>query len=91
MIQAIPTTYSILQRRIVRDFNPHAILCSFVGLTPGCWIGGSQTVDQLVGQYVWFWVAAFADVFLYVPLYFCLRKYIGPFSLPPEDDLTSIL
>jgi hypothetical protein len=50
---------------------------------PGCWIGGHWLADELIGQYVWFWIAAFIDIFLYVPLYFCLRMSFHHLSVSP--------
>ncbi|KAF8258920.1 hypothetical protein EI94DRAFT_1618955 [Lactarius quietus] len=37
-----------------------------------CWVGPSSKfkLERLAGEYVWMWIALFASVILYVPLYF---------------------
>jgi hypothetical protein len=46
---------------------------------PGCWFGENWLADKVIGQYLWFWIAAFVDIFLYIPLYFCLRTFLTSF------------
>lgn len=37
---------------------------------------GLQTSYHVVPQYMWMWIAAFTNIVLYIPLYFCVRGNI---------------
>jgi len=39
-----------------------------------CWVGHRHLAAQLAGEYLWLWLAAFASILLYVPLYFILNR-----------------
>ena len=40
-----------------------------------CWINARYSGDRLAGEYVWMWIALFASVMLYIPLYFWAEGY----------------
>ncbi|KAI9442154.1 hypothetical protein H4582DRAFT_2072711 [Lactarius indigo] len=43
----------------------------FVTPTPyWCWISPEYKLERLAGEYVWMWIALFASVIMYLPLYF---------------------
>jgi len=44
-----------------------------------CWISSHYSRERLAGEYIWLWVALFASVFLYPPLYFWAK---GRLSIP---------
>ncbi|KAF8274438.1 hypothetical protein EI94DRAFT_1713421 [Lactarius quietus] len=46
-----------------------------------CWIGPEYTLERLAGEYVWLWIALFASVIMYTPLYFWTK---GRLSIDPE-------
>ena len=56
----------------VRFFNLFFTTCSHQ--TPftqyWCWISPSFPGERLAGEYIWLWLALFASVLLYIPLYF---------------------
>ncbi|KAH9978629.1 hypothetical protein BGW80DRAFT_687058 [Lactifluus volemus] len=35
-----------------------------------CWISPRYGVERMVGEYLWFWIALFASIITYIPLYF---------------------
>ncbi|KAF8274447.1 hypothetical protein EI94DRAFT_1713445 [Lactarius quietus] len=46
-----------------------------------CWIGPEYKLERLAGEYVWMWIALFASVIMYIPLYFWTK---GRLSINPE-------
>ncbi|KAI9463566.1 hypothetical protein BJY52DRAFT_1184586 [Lactarius psammicola] len=46
-----------------------------------CWIGPEYGSERLAGEYVWLWIALFASVIMYIPLYFWMK---GRLSIDPE-------
>jgi len=46
-----------------------------------CWIGAGFEGERLAGEYIWLWIALFASVVMYIPLYFWTK---GCFSIDPE-------
>ncbi|KAI9442155.1 hypothetical protein H4582DRAFT_1847844 [Lactarius indigo] len=58
-----------------------------------CWIGPEYNTERLGGEYVWIWIALFASVLMYIPLYFWTngRLSVDPkkwykFHLTESDD-----
>jgi uncharacterized protein involved in tolerance to divalent cations len=35
-----------------------------------CWISSHYFAERLAGEYLWLWIALFASVSMYIPLYF---------------------
>ncbi|KAH9083444.1 hypothetical protein EDB83DRAFT_2511764 [Lactarius deliciosus] len=55
---------------------------NFVTPTPyWCWISPEYKLERLAGEYVWMWIALFASVIMYLPLYFWTK---GRLSVDPE-------
>ncbi|KAH9176402.1 hypothetical protein EDB89DRAFT_1903194 [Lactarius sanguifluus] len=55
---------------------------NFVTPTPyWCWISPEYKLERLAGEYVWMWIALFASVIMYLPLYFWTK---GRLSVNPE-------
>ncbi|KAH9176403.1 hypothetical protein EDB89DRAFT_1846396 [Lactarius sanguifluus] len=46
-----------------------------------CWIGPEYGAERLAGEYIWLWIALFASVIMYIPLYFWMK---GRLSVDPE-------
>ncbi|KAH9061347.1 hypothetical protein EDB87DRAFT_1560456 [Lactarius vividus] len=46
-----------------------------------CWIGPEYDAERLGGEYVWIWIALFASVIMYIPLYFWTN---GRLSVDPD-------
>ncbi|KAH9083445.1 hypothetical protein EDB83DRAFT_15305 [Lactarius deliciosus] len=46
-----------------------------------CWIGPEYNAERLGGEYVWIWIALFASVIMYIPLYFWTK---GRLSVDPD-------
>ncbi|KAF8274486.1 hypothetical protein EI94DRAFT_1696019 [Lactarius quietus] len=46
-----------------------------------CWIGPGFNGERLAGEYIWLWIALFASVVMYIPLYFWTK---GRLSIDPE-------
>jgi len=46
-----------------------------------CWIGPEYKGERIAGEYVWLWIALFATVIMYIPLYFWMK---GRLSIDPE-------
>jgi len=46
-----------------------------------CWIGPDYQVERLGGEYIWIWLALFASVIMYIPLYFWTK---GRLSIDPK-------
>ncbi|KAI9453542.1 hypothetical protein BJY52DRAFT_1088953, partial [Lactarius psammicola] len=46
-----------------------------------CWINSKYNVERLGGEYVWIWIALFASVIMYIPLYFWTK---GRLSTDPK-------
>ncbi|KAF8263338.1 hypothetical protein EI94DRAFT_1877754 [Lactarius quietus] len=62
-----------------------------------CWIGAGFEGERLAGEYIWLWIALFASVVMYIPLYFwtkgCFRSTprsgtrfdsVSPMRVPTE-------
>jgi len=45
-----------------------------------CWIGPHYNAERLAGEYLWLWIALFASVIMYIPLYFWTK---GRLSIDP--------
>jgi hypothetical protein len=41
-----------------------------------CWIAPNYPVQQILGEYIWLWLACILSFLIYVPLYFCSRGNI---------------
>ncbi|KAI9463567.1 hypothetical protein BJY52DRAFT_921209 [Lactarius psammicola] len=55
---------------------------NFVTPTPyWCWIGPEYKLERLAGEYIWMWIALFASVIMYIPLYFWTK---GRLSVDPD-------
>ena len=48
-----------------------------------CWIGPDYKLERLAGEYVWIWIALFASVFMYIPLFIKFWTQ-GRLSIDPE-------
>ncbi|KAH9025443.1 hypothetical protein EDB85DRAFT_2075039 [Lactarius pseudohatsudake] len=46
-----------------------------------CWIGPEYGAERLAGEYIWLWIALFASVIMYIPLYFWMK---GRLSVHPD-------
>ncbi|KAH9040682.1 hypothetical protein EDB85DRAFT_2083550 [Lactarius pseudohatsudake] len=46
-----------------------------------CWIGPEYGTERLAGEYIWLWIALFASVIMYIPLYFWMK---GRLSVDPN-------
>ncbi|KAH9013781.1 hypothetical protein EDB84DRAFT_1590401 [Lactarius hengduanensis] len=46
-----------------------------------CWIGPEYGAERLAGEYIWLWIALFASVIMYIPLYFWMK---GRLSVNPD-------
>ncbi|KAF8267854.1 hypothetical protein EI94DRAFT_1579640 [Lactarius quietus] len=46
-----------------------------------CWIGAGFKGERLAGEYIWLWIALFASVVMYIPLYFWTK---GRLSIDPK-------
>ncbi|KAI9463568.1 hypothetical protein BJY52DRAFT_1184588 [Lactarius psammicola] len=58
-----------------------------------CWIGPEYKAERLGGEYIWIWIALFASVIMYIPLYFWTKGRLSTdpkkwykFRLSESDD-----
>jgi hypothetical protein len=76
-IVALATLYVALWVSIGNGIHKH-----YETPTPyWCWVGPANKVERLAGEYVWLWIALFASVIMYIPLYFWTK---GRLSIDPK-------
>ena len=46
-----------------------------------CWISPKYSAERLAGEYIWLWIALFASLIVYIPLYFWTE---GRFSVDKD-------
>jgi hypothetical protein len=56
-----------------------------------CWISSRFNVERLAGAYLWMWIALFASIILYIPVYFWAmgRLSVGKRNLDPSQRGTA--
>jgi hypothetical protein len=47
-----------------------------LNLSQGCWIASEFKVQQIVADYLWMWISAFASVLAYVAVFLVLRGFV---------------
>ncbi|KAH9061348.1 hypothetical protein EDB87DRAFT_1682768 [Lactarius vividus] len=62
-------------------FGMVALASLFIALWYWCWISPEYKLERLAGEYVWMWIALFASMIMYLPLYFWTK---GRLSVDPE-------
>ena len=66
LIQYVPPSQAVFQLVILIDIVDQY----------WCWIGPRYTSEQILGEYLWFWLTLILSFLIYVPLYFCSRGNI---------------
>ncbi|KAN0131080.1 hypothetical protein V8E53_011081 [Lactarius tabidus] len=71
-IVALATLYVALCVGIGNGTHKH-----YITPTPyWCWVGPTNKGEHLAREYVWLWIALFASVIVYIPLYFWAKGYL---------------
>jgi len=76
-VVALAVLYTALWVSIGNDIHKH-----YETPTPyWCWIGPKYKGERIAGEYIWLWMALFASMIMYIPLYFWMK---GHLSTDPE-------